>query len=184
MEIFSVLLAICAGKSPVNSSLKGQWHGALMFCLICTRINGWVNNGEAGDLRRHRAHYDVTVMNAALLSIGPLARNTLPWNSNQNTQIFIQEISFEIVICTMSTFLSASILFSICIMHIKMPPSVTSCVFGCFMSDVTCNYVSADGGRDGLWWPALPGHWLPYTGCWQSLLVMYWLLCLGWCFYF
>ena len=33
-----------------------------MFSLICTRINGWVNNGEAGDLRRHRAHYDVTVM--------------------------------------------------------------------------------------------------------------------------
>ena len=23
-------------------------------------INGWVNNGEAGDLRRHRSHYDVT----------------------------------------------------------------------------------------------------------------------------
>ena len=28
----------------------------------CDWINGWVNNGEAGDLRRHRAHYDVTVM--------------------------------------------------------------------------------------------------------------------------
>ena len=25
-------------------------------------LNGWVNNGEAGDLRRHRSHYDVTVM--------------------------------------------------------------------------------------------------------------------------
>ena len=24
--------------------------------------NGWVNNGEAGDLRRHRAHYDVIIM--------------------------------------------------------------------------------------------------------------------------
>ena len=41
---------------------KGQWRGALMFSLICTRINGWVNNGEAGDLIRHRAHYDVIVM--------------------------------------------------------------------------------------------------------------------------
>ena len=48
--------------SPVNSPQKGQWRGALMFPLICTRINGWVNNGDAGDLRRHRAHYDVTVM--------------------------------------------------------------------------------------------------------------------------
>ena len=55
---------------------------------------------------------------------------------------------------------------------------------GSLISDVTCNYVSADGGRDGLWWPALPGHWLSYTGCWLSLLVMYWLLCLGCCFCF
>ena len=33
-----------------------------MFSLICTWTNGWVNNCEAGDLRRRRAHYDVTVM--------------------------------------------------------------------------------------------------------------------------
>ena len=39
-----------------------RWHGALMFSLIGARINGWVNNDEAGDLRRHRAHYDVPVM--------------------------------------------------------------------------------------------------------------------------
>ena len=44
---------------------KGQWRWALMFSLICTQINGWVNNGEAGDLRCHRAHYDLTVMNYA-----------------------------------------------------------------------------------------------------------------------
>ena len=48
--------------SPVGSPHKGQWRGALMFCLICAWINGWVNNREAGDLRRHRSHYDVTVM--------------------------------------------------------------------------------------------------------------------------
>ena len=35
---------------------------ALMFSLICARINAWVNNHEAGDLRRNRAHYDVSVM--------------------------------------------------------------------------------------------------------------------------
>ena len=66
METFSALLAICAGNSPVpvNSPHKGQWRGALMFTLICARINGWVNNREAGDLRRHRCHYDVIVMGA------------------------------------------------------------------------------------------------------------------------
>ena len=32
------------------------------FSLISAWINGWVNNSEAGDLRHHRAHYDVSVM--------------------------------------------------------------------------------------------------------------------------
>ena len=49
-------------RFPVNSPHKGQWRGVLMFSLICVWINGWVNNREAGDLRRYRAHYDVTVM--------------------------------------------------------------------------------------------------------------------------
>ena len=49
-------------RGPVNSPHKGQWRGALMFSLICAQINIWVNNREAGDLRRHHAHYDVTVM--------------------------------------------------------------------------------------------------------------------------
>ena len=52
-------------RSPVDSPHKGQWHGALMFSLICARINGWVNNREAGDLRRHRTHYDVIVLMAS-----------------------------------------------------------------------------------------------------------------------
>ena len=49
-------------RPPVNSPHKGQWRGALMFTLIRARINGWVNNREAGDLRRNRVHYDVNVM--------------------------------------------------------------------------------------------------------------------------
>ena len=49
-------------RSPVNYPHKGQWRGALMLSLICTWINGWVNNRETGDLRRHRAYYDFTVM--------------------------------------------------------------------------------------------------------------------------
>ena len=49
-------------RSPVNSPHKGQLREALIFSLICVWINGWVNNREAGDLRRYRAHYDVSVM--------------------------------------------------------------------------------------------------------------------------
>ena len=42
---------------------KGQWRGTLMFPLICAWINGCANNREAGDLKRHRAHYDVIGLN-------------------------------------------------------------------------------------------------------------------------
>ena len=49
-------------RSPVNSLHKGQLRRALMFSLICASINGWANNREAGELKRHRAHYDVIVM--------------------------------------------------------------------------------------------------------------------------
>ena len=39
----------------------------LKFSLICTSTNGWVNNQDAGDLRRYRAHYGVSVMVAPRL---------------------------------------------------------------------------------------------------------------------
>ena len=62
METFSALPAICEGnhRSPVDSPRKSQWRGALIFCLIWT--NGGAYNQDTGDLRRHRAHYEVTVM--------------------------------------------------------------------------------------------------------------------------
>ena len=41
---------------------KGQWRGALMFSLICAWANGWTSCGYAGDVSRHDAQYDVTVI--------------------------------------------------------------------------------------------------------------------------
>ena len=60
-------------RSPVNSPHKGQWRGALMFSLICVWINSWINNREAGDLRRYRAHYDVIVMNILVVEVRHIA---------------------------------------------------------------------------------------------------------------
>ena len=37
-------------------------HRSRLFSLIFAWTNGGVNNGDAGDLRRHAGHYDVTVM--------------------------------------------------------------------------------------------------------------------------
>ena len=60
-------------RSPVNSPHKGQWRRALMFSLICACIDGWVNNREAGDLRRRPTHYDITVMDTQICRVcGPI----------------------------------------------------------------------------------------------------------------
>ena len=60
----------------VNGHFCGEFTGprwiprtkALMFSLICVWINDWVNNREAGDLRRYRAHYDVIVMDVIVMA--------------------------------------------------------------------------------------------------------------------
>ena len=65
MEPFSALLAICAGNSPVPGEFPAQrpvTRSFDFFYLICAWINDLVNNGEAGELRCHDAHYDVIVM--------------------------------------------------------------------------------------------------------------------------
>ena len=63
-NIFRVLGHLCGeftGDRWIPRT-NGQWHGTLMFSLISAWIDGWVNNGEADDLRRYRAYHDVTVM--------------------------------------------------------------------------------------------------------------------------
>ena len=64
METFSAVLVICAGNSPVTDEFPTQRPVTRSFdvSLICAWMNGWANNRETGDLTRHRAHYDVTVM--------------------------------------------------------------------------------------------------------------------------
>ena len=54
MDTFSVLLAICVGNLPVTKAGDTE-----LWCFLWSAP--WIN-GEAGDLRRNRAHYDVTVM--------------------------------------------------------------------------------------------------------------------------
>ena len=63
METFSALLAICAGNSPVTDEFPAQKPVTRSFDVffdLCLNIR--VNNREAGDLRRHRGHYGVTIM--------------------------------------------------------------------------------------------------------------------------
>ena len=64
METFYALLAICTGNSPATAEFPAKASDAELWCFLWSALekNGWVNNREAGDLRRHQAHYDVIVM--------------------------------------------------------------------------------------------------------------------------
>ena len=65
METFSALLAICAENSPVNGGFPSQrpvTQSFEVFLWSTPEKNGWANIRDAGDLKRHRVHYDVTAM--------------------------------------------------------------------------------------------------------------------------
>ena len=74
MKTFSALSTLCVGNSPD----KGQWRRALMFSLICAWTNGWVNDRDASDLRRHCTQHDVTVMGKVCLPWVPSQIHVLP----------------------------------------------------------------------------------------------------------
>ena len=111
-------------RSPLHSPHKGQRRGTMMFSFICAWTNGWANNRDARDSRRHRAHYDVTVMgqsvgvhfecfNANPSRLGDAYMRPSPGSSlvqmmasnfkiqcdfNQNTTMLILENVFESVL--------------------------------------------------------------------------------------
>ena len=80
--------------SSVDCPHKGQSRGALMFSLVCARTNGWTNNRDAVDLRRHRAYYDVTVMSTRI----PLWRNYIWKSHQQNGGHFVQASTYQLMI--------------------------------------------------------------------------------------
>ena len=95
METCFTFLALCEGihLSPVDSlhPHKDQWRTALMFSLIYVWTNGWANNWDAGDLRRHRTHYDVRVLILCIYSRNIKVSNSISiqlhiW-SNKNRDV-------------------------------------------------------------------------------------------------
>ena len=59
-ETFSELQALCGGNPPIPLQQPSD-----VFPLIYAGTNSWANSRDAGDLRRHRAHSNVTVMQSA-----------------------------------------------------------------------------------------------------------------------
>ena len=59
-NIFRVTGPLCGEFTGDRWIPHTKASDAELWCFLW--INGWVNNREAGDLRRQRAHYDVIVM--------------------------------------------------------------------------------------------------------------------------
>ena len=64
METFSMSPALCEGNPPVTGGFPSQRPVKQSFDVffICAWTTCWANNRDAGDFRRHHAHYDVTVV--------------------------------------------------------------------------------------------------------------------------
>ena len=58
---------------------KASDAGLRCFLWSAYWLNGWINNREAGDLRRHCAHYDVNVMLSADESACRLIHSSNVW---------------------------------------------------------------------------------------------------------
>ena len=62
-DIFRVTGHLCGEFTGRRWITLTKASDAELWCsFICAWINGWVNNREAGDLRRYLAHCDVIVM--------------------------------------------------------------------------------------------------------------------------
>ena len=63
-NIFRVTGSLCGEFTGDRWIPRTMASGAELWCFLWSAPwkNGWVNNREAGDLRRHCAHYDVIVI--------------------------------------------------------------------------------------------------------------------------
>ena len=88
MEIFSALLALCARNSPVTGEFPSETPATRRFDVFFDlRLNKQLSkHSRYGDLRYHRAHYDVTVMHIHMFrvaSIAPVWLRLLRWLRHQ-----------------------------------------------------------------------------------------------------
>ena len=67
-NIFRVTGPLCGEFTGVRWIPHTKASDADIWCFLWSApwIDGWVNNRAAGDLNRHRAHYDVIVMRYAI----------------------------------------------------------------------------------------------------------------------
>ena len=90
-NIFRVTDPMCrdfTGEVPSQKSVTRSFH---IFSLICAWTRGWVNNRDAGDLRRLHAHYDATLMWRTWIQLTKLQQNT---TKHKSRALFLRRSSW------------------------------------------------------------------------------------------
>ena len=91
-NIFRVTGQLCGEFTGPRWIPRTKASDAELWCFLWW-INGWVNNGEAGDLRRLRAHYDVIVMLSCGRCYQSQVRQLLPGSSPECAKLSV--IAFQ-----------------------------------------------------------------------------------------
>ena len=147
-------------RSPVNSPHKGQWRRALMFTLISTRINDWVNKREAGDLRRNRAHYAVIIMllcSAVITQFSSKSSQQTPHNSPVRASYRTPFVSTNFMFCPSNCTLYVMSLYigPDCIWHDTSEPHSKKTNLFLFLTNPGNTYLSGLEGKD---WQITPHY--------------------------
>ena len=106
-------------QSPVNSPHKGQWHGALMFSLICAWTNGCVNNRWLFETPSRLLWRHCTVIMCVyymyFANVFKSLRHSVGWLSRSFTlciSIFFRPFFFDLWLCYEDTMLNLIMLNS------------------------------------------------------------------------
>ena len=125
METFTALLALCVGNSPVTGEFLSQRPvtGSCDVFFDLAWRNSWVNNWDAGDLRCHRAHYDVTVMPPLTCCRCPLCQVSKKWKRlhNATEDVFLWHLKMTHYAAQMTSASSWQGAASHCQLNLAMP---------------------------------------------------------------
>ena len=87
IKSFSALLSLCEGNPPVTGGFPSQRPVTRSFDVffVFAWTNGWANNWDTGDLRRHHAYHDVTVAPSRVAPGNPTLWRGVPVASIQKS---------------------------------------------------------------------------------------------------
>ena len=127
MEMFFAFLAIWVGNSPATDGFPSKRPAKPNFDVFFDLLlNGWVNDRDVGDLRGHRAQYDVTMRSRAWLFYcpGALFRTChFEYSNSIELMFFCRNMHLDLILIVFTTKACCSI--SSGVEFIRGPPGIS-----------------------------------------------------------